>query len=140
MTDDLELQKALARVWNLEHGRGRTTSPERVRISWDDTKTTADFDLCDATGLIATGTLQFRIVDAATNDAVIKAHMAASWNSKNPDRPTSEATIKVTWLSAAKAEVDIGNAAEVFGAAEWTSIANFPPIVSGPYSVPTRPW
>lgn len=140
MTDDLDLQRALARVWNHEPGRARIASPDGVRVRWDDTKTTADFELCDATGLIATGTLHFRIVDAATNDATIKAYMAASWNKKNPDRPTSEATIKVTWLSAAKAEVDIGNAAEVFGAAEWTCIANFPPIVSGPYSVPTRSW
>jgi hypothetical protein len=140
MPDDLELQKALAGVWNLEHARGRSTSPEQVRVRWDDTKTTADFEVCDAAGLLATGTLHFQIVDAATNGAAIKAYMAASWNKKFPERPTSAATIKVTWLSAAKAEVDIGNAAEVFGAAEWTCISNFPPIISGPYSVPARPW
>lgn len=140
MTDDLELQEALARVWNQEHGGVRTTSPDRVRVHWDDTRTTADFELRDSAGPIATGTLHFRIVDAATNETAIKTYMAASWNSKHPDRPTSESTIKVTWLSAAKAEVDIGNAEEVFGAAEWTAIPNFPPIVSGPYSVPTRPW
>ena len=74
------------------------------------------------------------------NDAAIKAYMVASWNSKFPGQPTSEATIKVHWLSPAKAEIDIGNAHEVFGAAEWTCISKFPPIVSGPYSVPARPW
>jgi len=140
MTDDLDLQKVLARVWNREHGRGRLTSPDQVRVRWDDTKATAEFELCDNDGLIATATLQFRIVDAATNDAAIKLYMATSWNSKFPGRPTSEATIRVNWLSPAKAEIDIGNAHEVFGAAEWTCISKFPPIVSGPYSVPSRPW
>jgi hypothetical protein len=140
MTDDRDLQEALARVWNVEHGRGRMTSADQVQVRWDDTKTTAEFALCDAAGLIATGTLQLRIVDAATNDAAIKLYMATSWNSKFPNRPTSEATIKVSWASATKAEIDIGNADEVFGAAEWTFISNFPPIVAGPYSVPARPW
>jgi hypothetical protein len=146
MTDDLELQKALARIWNLEHVRGRITSPDQVRVRWDEARTRAECELCDAAGVIATATLHFQLVEeapalnASTSEAAIKTYMAAAWNKKSPHQPTSEATIRVEWVGPGKAEIDIGNRREVFAAAEWTNVRNFPPIISGPYSVPVRRW
>lgn len=146
MTADLDLQTALARVWNLEHDRGRPTSPDHVRIRWNAEKSRGEFELRDAAGVIATGTLQFNLAGAepalegALDEAAIKRYMAASWNQKFPSRPTSEATIKVQWLSSARAEIELGNEHEVFGAAEWTRLGSFPPMIAGPYRVPARPW
>ena len=76
----------------------------------------------------------------SASEYVIKRFMAATWNRKFPDQPTSEDTIRVEWVSATKAEIDIGDAREVFGAAEWTTIHNFQPVIGGPYRVPARPW
>jgi hypothetical protein len=146
MAKDVDLQEVLARLWNLEHDSERSTSPEQVRIRWDDARMKAEFQLCDVAGVIATGTLQFKLGDevvplaAASSESAIKKYMANAWNERFPKQPTSEATIRVNWVSATKAEIDLGSEHEVFGAAEWTSIANFRPIISGPYSVPPRSW
>jgi 4-carboxymuconolactone decarboxylase len=79
-------------------------------------------------------------LDPAANEAAIKTYMATEWNRKFPDRPTAEDTIRVNWLTPTKAEIDIGNAHEVFGAGEWTCVRDFPPIIGGPYGVPGRSW
>jgi hypothetical protein len=75
------------------------------------------------------------------SESEIKAHIAQRWNEKFPKLPTTVEHIDLDWnATSAKAEVQIGDAGNVFGRAEWiTASGNGKPTLVGPYEIPSRP-